>query len=171
MLSTLSMKVFSRLRQLLWVAIPCLVALLGFLWSLEETSPYAAPEFPRAELTIERADGSKLDLHVEVATSMRQEQYGLMYRKSLPHDAGMIFIQEPDEQARFWMKNTLIPLDMLFVRRDGTIAQVAANAKPLSLDVVGSDEAVHGIIEINGGDAEKLNIKAGEKVIFPGFGH
>ena len=59
---------------------------------------------------------------------------------------------------------------MLFVRRDGTVAQVMANAQPLDLSVVRSDEAVHGVIEINGGDAEKLNIQAGDKVIFPGFG-
>ena len=149
---------------------PGLLAAGIFAWSFFDVREAAAPDFPVADLAIMRADGSTLPLKVEVATTMKQEMYGLMFRKSLPHDGGMIFIQDPERVASFWMKNTLIPLDMLFVRRDGTISQVAANAQPLDLSVIKSDEPVRGVIEINGGDAEKLHIQAGDKVIFPGFG-
>ncbi|HEY1962849.1 MAG TPA: DUF192 domain-containing protein, partial [Rhizomicrobium sp.] len=89
---------------------------------------------------------------------------GLMFRKELAPDAGMLF-EFPDNHFRsFWMKNTILPLDMLFIRADGTISSIAENTKPLSLDVTTSREPVRAVLEINGGRSAALGIAAGEKV-------
>ena len=97
-------------------------------------------------------------------------EIGLMYRKTMPEDNGMLFLlsAEPKETA-FWMKNTLIPLDMLFIARDCTIVNIHAGAEPLSLTPIPSGQPVTAVIELNGGRAQALGIKAGDKVIAPYF--
>ena len=92
---------------------------------------------------------------------------GLMNRQSLAPDRGMIFPYDPPRPASFWMKNTLIPLDMIFVRPDGTIGSIAANTVPLSLDPVPSGEPVAAVLEIAGGRSAELGISAGDKVSWP----
>ncbi len=87
-----------------------------------------------------------------------------MNRSELAPDRGMIFPFDPPRPASFWMKNTLIPLDMIFVRTDGTIANIEANAVPLSLDPVLSEGTVKAVLEIAGGRAAELAIKPGDKV-------
>ena len=101
---------------------------------------------------------------VEVAATGEQQQTGLMNRQTLAADRGMIFPFDEPRQASFWMKNTLIPLDIIFVRTDGTIANVAANAVPLSLEPVYSDGEVGSVLELNGGRAAELGIGPGDKV-------
>nr|WP_294847512.1 DUF192 domain-containing protein [uncultured Sphingomonas sp.] len=104
---------------------------------------------------------------VEVAASEEQQMTGLMNRPALARDRGMIFPFPQPRIASFWMKNTLIPLDIIFVRTDGTIANVAANAIPLSLEAVSSDGEVGSVLEINGGQAAELGIGPGDKVEWP----
>jgi uncharacterized protein len=87
-----------------------------------------------------------------------------MNRSSLTSDHGMIFPFDPPREASFWMKNTLIPLDMIFVRADGSIANIEANTVPLSLQPVYSDGPVAAVLEIAGGRSAELGIKAGDKV-------
>ena len=87
-----------------------------------------------------------------------------MYRESLAPDRGMIFPHDQPRPASFWMKNTLIPLDIIFVRADGTIARIAANATPLSLTPIPSFEPVSAVLEIAGGRAAELGIEAGDRV-------
>jgi uncharacterized membrane protein (UPF0127 family) len=87
-----------------------------------------------------------------------------MNRSSLAPHRGMIFPQVPVRQASFWMKNTLIPLDIIFVRADGTIANIAENTVPLSLDPVLSTEPVGAVLELAGGRTAELGIKAGDRV-------
>ena len=87
-----------------------------------------------------------------------------MFRQSLAPDRGMIFPLDPPRAAGFWMKNTLIPLDMIFVRPDGTIANIAENTVPLSLDPVTSVGEVAAVLEIAGGRAAELGIAAGDRV-------
>jgi uncharacterized membrane protein (UPF0127 family) len=128
------------------------------------------PDFPHAELVIQRSDGQKINFHIEVASTPEQEEYGLMFVRSLPADAGMLFMVEPDRFMAMWMKNTYIPLDMLFVRHNGTIVKIITHAKPFDLTLLGSDEDVHGVIEINGGVVEAKGLRIGDKVLFPGFG-
>jgi uncharacterized protein len=114
-------------------------------------------------LTIQSASGTHR-FTVEVAETPEQQAQGLMNRQSLAPDRGMIFPRNPPGDASFWMKNTLIPLDLIFIRADGTIARIAENTVPLSLDPVPSLEPVVAVLEIPGGRSAELGVKAGDKV-------
>jgi len=114
-------------------------------------------------LTIE-SSGKTHRFIVEVAQTGEQQAQGLMFRKSLAPDRGMVFPRDPPGDASFWMKNTLIPLDMIFIRPDGTIARIAENTVPMSLDPVPSLEPVGAVLEIAGGRSAELGIKAGDRV-------
>jgi uncharacterized membrane protein (UPF0127 family) len=98
---------------------------------------------------------------VEVAATPAEQERGLMFRKSLAPDRGLIFPYAPAQEVAFWMKNTLIPLDMIFIRSDGTIARIAT-AKPLDLTPVPSGEPVSAVLEIRGGRAAELGIREGD---------
>ena len=87
-----------------------------------------------------------------------------MFRRSLDPDRGMIFPYDPPQNVGFWMKNTLIPLDMIFIRADGHIARIAANTTPLSLETVPAGEPVAAVLEIAGGRAAELGIREGDSV-------
>lgn len=104
---------------------------------------------------------------VEVAASEEEQQTGLMNRSVLARDRGMVFPLREPRVASFWMKNTLIPLDIIYVRTDGTIANIAANAVPLSLEPMESEGVVAAVLEINGGQAAELGIGPGDKVEWP----
>ena len=125
-----------------------------------EQSPAGLEQVP---LTIRSATGTHR-FTVEVAETPEQQAQGLMNRQSLAPDRGMIFPRNPSGDASFWMKNTLIPLDMIFIRADGTIARIAENTVPLSLDPVPSLEPVAAVLEIAGGRSAELGIKAGDTV-------
>ncbi len=101
---------------------------------------------------------------VEVALTPQAQEKGLMFRKELGPDSGMVFPMSPPRTASFWMKNTVIPLDMLFIRTDGSIALVASNAKPYDLTPVSAGIPVSGVIELAGGRATALGIREGDKV-------
>ncbi|MGH6705581.1 MAG: DUF192 domain-containing protein [Sphingomicrobium sp.] len=101
---------------------------------------------------------------VEIARTQQEQATGLMNRSELAPDRGMIFPFDPPRDASFWMKNTLIPLDMIFVRADGSIANIAANTVPLSLEPVPSEGPVGAVLELAGGRAAELGIKPGDKV-------
>lgn len=105
-----------------------------------------------------------LKFRVEVARSASEQERGLMFRESLPADGGMIFPMKPPRPASFWMKNTVIPLDMIFIRADGTIARIAAETIPYSLEPVSSGEPVAAVLEIAGGRAAQLGISEEDKV-------
>ena len=104
---------------------------------------------------------------VEIARTEAEQARGLMFRDRLAPDRGMIFPMVPARYASFWMKNTLIPLDMVFIRSDGTIARIAARTTPLSLAPVSSGEPVAAVLEIAGGRAEQLGISVDDKVVWP----
>lgn len=108
-----------------------------------------------------------LRLRVEVARTSDQQARGLMFRRSLPANGGMIFPMRPPRVASFWMKNTVIPLDMIFIRADGTIARVAANTVPYTLDPVTSGEPVAAVLEIAAGRAARLGIDERARVALP----
>lgn len=114
-------------------------------------------------LTIRTARG-EVAYKVEVARTAQEQARGLMYRTSLPDHGGMIFPMEPPREASFWMKNTYIPLDMLFIRADGTIARIAANTVPEDLSPVESGEPVAAVLEIAGGGAAANGIAEGDMV-------
>ena len=111
------------------------------------------------------ASGGKVHRFVvEIARTGQEQQTGLMNRESLAPDRGMVFPFESPRMASFWMKNTLIPLDMIFVRADGSIANIEANTVPLSLDPVYSNGPVGAVLEIAGGRSAELGIKPGDRV-------
>jgi uncharacterized membrane protein (UPF0127 family) len=117
-------------------------------------------------LTIHSQNGDHR-FSVEIAATPEQQERGLMFRRALPPDEGMVFPYDPPQPVGFWMKNTLIPLDMIFIRADGTIANIAENTVPLSLDSVPSSGDVAAVLEIAGGRAAELGIRAGDTVDWP----
>lgn len=121
-------------------------------------------------LSIETAKGARA-FRVEVARTPAEQARGLMYRTTLAPDAGMIFPFDPPRPASFWMRNTYIPLDMLFIRADGTIAVIAANTTPLSLAPVESGEPVAAVLEIAGGRSAALGIREGDRVRWKAAAH
>lgn len=121
-------------------------------------------------ITIVTQSGKKHDFSVEVAEKPVEQEVGLMYRTEMAPDHGMIFLMgRPAREISFWMKNTLIPLDMLFVGEDGVIRSIHENAVPKSLHPIASQALVVAVIEINGGLARQLGISAGDRVIYPYF--
>ena len=104
---------------------------------------------------------------VEVARTPDEQAQGLMFRNSVPPDRGMIFPYDPPVQVSFWMKNTLVPLDILFIGPDWKIGRIAANTTPMSLDPVPSIDPVSAVLEIAGGRAAELGIREGDKVDWP----
>jgi uncharacterized protein len=100
----------------------------------------------------------------EIAATSREQATGLMFRKSLADNAGMIFPFPQPRQASFWMKNTLIPLDIIFIRSNGTIESIAENTVPYSEAPVASGEEVTAVLELRGGLTQELGIKAGDTV-------
>ena len=118
-------------------------------------------------LSIATAHGERR-FHVEVARTGEEQARGLMFRTVVPKDSGMLFPFGEARPASFWMKNTLVPLDMLFIRSDGTIARIAADTKPQTLDLVDSGEPVIAVLELAGGVAASRRIAAGDRVRWPG---
>lgn len=119
--------------------------------------------YPLGKVAIIHSDTlPETSITVEVAETPDQQAYGLMFRKSLDAGTGMYFPMIPPRKVNFWMKNTLIPLDIIFVGRDGTISQITPNAVPQSLSHISSRDPVQGVLEIGGGEAERLGIKVGD---------
>jgi hypothetical protein len=110
------------------------------------------------------AGGSAYRFEVELATTAAQREQGLMFRQSMAANAGMLFLYPSEQPVAFWMKNTLIPLDMLFLKADGSIARIAANAVPHDETPIPSNASVKAVLEVNGGTATALGIKEGDKV-------
>ena len=117
-------------------------------------------------LTIHSANGAHR-FSVQVAASFDEQEKGLMFRRSLPANDGMVFPYDPPQEVSFWMKNTLIPLDMIFIRPDGRIARITT-ARALDLTPVPSGEPISAVLEIRGGRAAELGIRAGDAVDWRG---
>ena len=126
-------------------------------------APAAARADGLIELSIATASGPRT-FQVEMARTQAEQARGLMYRTDLAADRGMLFPYDPPQWASFWMKNTLIPLDMIFIRQDGTIARIAENTIPESLEPVESGEPVSAVFEIAGGNAAAQGIAVGDRV-------
>lgn len=122
------------------------------------------PSFAQRDLTVDRAGGGPLTLHVEVAESPAQKAYGFMFRRELPRGQGMIFLFKPAQEAVFWMKNTLLPLDILFIAPDGRIVKIAAQARPMDPTPIPSDAPVAAVLEIGGGEAAAQGLATGDHV-------
>jgi uncharacterized membrane protein (UPF0127 family) len=129
-----------------------------------ERSPAGLDQIP---LTVTSARGQVHRFVVEVARTPEEQARGLMERQSLAPDRGMLFPYQTPQPVAFWMKNTLIPLDMIFIAPGGRILRIEANTVPLSLEPVGSGDAVEAVLELAGGRSAELGIGAGDRVEWP----
>ena len=108
-------------------------------------------------------------IHAELATTPQQREIGLMMRPEMAANDGMLFVFEQPGQQCFWMKNTLIPLDMVFIAPDGRVLRIESNAEPLSTTVIPSEGDISAVLELKGGEADKIGLRRGDKVIYPGL--
>jgi len=152
------------------------IAVFGVAAFLAACSPQSAPGAPAPEATALGVPQSGLEVvpltirsatgvhrfSIEVARTPAQQQHGMMFRTELAPDKGMIFPYDPPQNVGFWMKNTLIPLDMVFIRADGTIARIVT-AVPRSEVTVPAGEPVAAVLEIAGGRAAELGIREGDR--------
>ena len=128
----------------------------------------SSTSFSMTSVVIEtRTDAQRLTM--ELAEDAGQHAQGLMGRQSLASDSGMLFVYARPRQVSMWMKDTLIPLDMLFVRLDGIIESIVERTTPLSLTTIRSEKTVRAVIELNAGTAKRLGIEVGNRVIHDAF--
>jgi len=142
------------MRALQWTAF----LLVGLLVAV-------APARPAGRQILEIA--SKTGVHafsVEIAETDAERQKGLMYRKDLPEGHGMLFDFHAEQEVGFWMQNTYIPLDMIFIRGDGRILRIAENTEPLSTRIIPSNGPVRAVLEVIAGTARKYGIAPGDRV-------
>ena len=135
---------------------------LALVWSAAALAQTFEP------LTIVGGSGRHA-FQVEVARNDADRVQGLMYRRNLAPDRGMLFDFARVQPISMWMQNTYIPLDMIFIRPDGSIARIAENAEPLSTRTIPSGEPVLAVLEVPGGTAARLGLKAGDRVGHPLF--
>lgn len=126
--------------------------------------------FPKSTLEIEAENGTH-PFTVEIAKSPRQQAQGLMFRRRLAADAGMLFLYGRPQIIRMWMKNTFIPLDMIFIGADGRIVSIVERTIPQSLETVSSAKLANAVLEVNGGTVSRLGIRTGDRVRHPAFGN
>lgn len=123
---------------------------------------------PVEPLTIQARSGPKR-FEVEVMRDDAGRSRGLMFRRHMAPDHGMLFDFERDEPVTMWMKNTYLPLDMVFIRPDGTVSRIAADTEPLSTAIIPSGSPVVAVLELNAGTAARLGLQAGDRVEHPMF--
>ncbi|MEJ2762112.1 MAG: DUF192 domain-containing protein [Gammaproteobacteria bacterium] len=139
-----------------------LLVLLVFLFACRDAAS------SQETLSIHTASGSTVTYVVELAMTSAMQRRGLMRRESLAANGGMLFIYRPPRRVSMWMKNTLLPLDMLFIDKRGRIVKIAANTKPLSTDLIPSESKISAVLEINAGQAVRRGIKVGDRVEWQG---
>lgn len=123
---------------------------------------------PRVDIV--SPDGQqRASVEVEIADTNSKRETGLMYRDHLGQDSGMIFVFKQPDHLNFWMKNTEIPLDMIFADANGKVVGVVANAEPYTESLRGVDGDSEYVLEVNGGFAAKHHIEAGDRMVFGGF--
>jgi uncharacterized membrane protein (UPF0127 family) len=127
--------------------------------------------FATSSLTIETASGARHRFTVELADDDARRALGLMYRDRMAADAGMLFDFKSDQPVSMWMRNTRIPLDMLFVARDGRVVNIRERAVPFSEETIPSDGPVRAVLELNGGTVARLGIRPGDRLRHAVFGN
>lgn len=144
---------------------PALVAAAFFLFVA-----FAAYAVDNTRLVAKTQSGTHV-FTVELAVTPAERGRGLMFRQSMPDNAGMLFDFGVDEEANMWMQNTYIPLDMVFIMADGTVHRIAMDTKPFSTEIISSKGPVRAVLELNAGMAEKIGLKRGDVVFHPMFGN
>ena len=155
-----------RVRIRRFMAAWALGAALAAGWLVSSGARAAGAE----PLCIDAGSGTAHRYEVEVAATPAERAQGLMFRRSLAPRAGMLFDFGRDEIVRMWMKNTFIPLDMVFADRGGVVRRIARNTRPRSLDTISSRVPVRAVLEINGGEAKRIGLAPGDRMRHPVFG-
>lgn len=133
-------------------------------------APQKRPVFKREKIAVQAQDGGRHAMTVEVARKPEELAYGLMKVKALPNGSeGMLFIMPRQQRQLFWMKDTRLSLDILFIAADGTITHIYPEAEPLSLDFIASPGLAKGVLEIEGGMAKRWGLRAGDRLLHKGF--
>ena len=132
------------------------------------TAAESSPALEEATLTIEASD-ERFEFQLELAKTPAERARGLMFRESLADEHGMLFDFGHPQPVAMWMRNTLIPLDILFIRSDGRISRITRNAEPLSDRVLESGEPVRAVLELRGGLTAERDIEPGDRIIHPLF--
>ncbi len=153
-------------RLLFGLRIAALFGTIGV--ALVRAAPGNAAETGTEPLTIVTASGPH-EFSVEVMRTDAQRERGLMFRRFLPADRGMLFDFKTEQPVMMWMKNTYIPLDMIFIAKSGRVVGIAADTEPLSEHIIPSGAPVLAVLEVNAGTAAKINLKIGDKVRDPLF--
>lgn len=146
-----------------------LFAIASFVRSIPARSQGLAT-FPKSKLTIKTSTGA-FKFNIELAVTEAQMSQGLMYRRKMTADAGMLFDYKRRQRVLMWMKNTFIPLDMLFIGSDGRIVNIVERTIPHSVATISSKGRVQAVLELNGGTVSRLGIKPGDVVIHDVFGN
>ena len=123
-------------------------------------------DFERATLIVDADNGAQHELRIYLALEFDQQRRGLMFVRNMPKDTGMLFVYEDSNIRSMWMKNTYIPLDLVFARTDGTVASIIHDTQPLSLTPLASVEPVTYVLELNAGTARRLNIGQKSRIIW-----
>jgi len=140
-----------------------LFALSALLWTAGVAAVEPLESFPQSALEI-RASGGRQWFTIRIADTEARQEQGLMFVRALPGDEGMLFPQDTPRIMNFWMKNTLIPLDILFITPRGRIACLREMATPLKLDLITCPKPVKAVLELAGGEAARRGIRAGDTV-------
>jgi len=130
----------------------------------------AAAAQEREPLTIQTAAGGSHVFQVEIADSDPERSQGLMFRKELAPDHGMLFVFARTTRIAMWMKNTPLPLDMLFIADDGRVLDIHERAVPFSLDTIAAKRRARYVLEVNGGTVDRLGLAVGDRVSGAGIG-
>jgi uncharacterized membrane protein (UPF0127 family) len=117
-----------------------------------------------------KTDTGDHSFNIEVAKTAQEKALGLMHRRSLPDNAGMLFLYDRPQPAAMWMKNTHIPLDMVFISAAGRVHRIETHTEPFSKVLIPSGGDVAAVLELNAGQTGKIGLKPGDKVIYPGLG-
>lgn len=126
--------------------------------------------FEQTTLDIETAQGRQ-PFNIELALTPAQQSQGLMFRRKMAADAGMLFFHQRERVATMWMRNTILPLDMLFIATDGRVVHIVERTVPQSLTTISAGRPVRAVLELNAGTVRRLAIKSGDRLIHPLFGN
>lgn len=141
----------------------------GFFLSLTNSHAQNPQSLPAHPLIIETQEGRSVQFTAELAKTGEERAIGLMFRKSMPQNHSMLFVYEEPDHLSFWMSNTYIPLDMLFINTRGKIVYIHENAVPHSKDIITTRQRAIAALEINAGLAAKYNIQVGDRIRHPLF--
>jgi uncharacterized protein len=161
-----------RRSYLAAVMLACLCAFFGGSAArAQDAAPEPLSAFPQSLLAIRTTAGRVVNFKVWTADNPRREQQGLMFVREMNEHAGMLFVFPGNRKPSMWMRNTYIPLDMLFIDEHGRIAYIAAHTTPLSPAIIQSPTRAVAVLELKGGACDRLGVKVGDTVMHSALRH